>query len=86
MRGLSFVGTLAMFLVGGGIFSHSISVLKSWSARLTAKLANVQGVGGVLEVLSAPLFDALVGLAVGAVSVGLITGAKRIVPHKPAES
>lgn len=50
MRALSWVGLLAMFLVGGGIFSHRVEALHHWAEALPVPF----------------LFDLIIGLAVGA--------------------
>ena len=57
MRALAFVGTLAMFLVGGGIFTHNIDALHhiQWSNALIATG-----------------FDLVVGLVVGAICCAVI--------------
>lgn len=62
MKGLGIVGTIAMFLVGGGIFSHNIPriehLFKGWAA-LT----------GPLEAITLLLLDGLLGVAIGAIIV-----------------
>lgn len=57
MRALAFVGTLAMFLVGGGIFTHNIDALHhiQWSNALIATG-----------------FDLVVGLVVGVICCAVI--------------
>ena len=57
MRGLAVVGTLAMFMVGGGIFTHKVEMLHKieW--------------GNALYALG---FDVLGGLAVGAVGCAVV--------------
>ena len=57
MRGLAVVGTLAMFMVGGGIFTHKVEMLHKieW--------------GNALYALG---FDVLVGLAVGAACCAVV--------------
>ncbi len=79
MRTLSIVGIIAVFLVGGGIIAHSVGLLKNWSAQLTAKLSSVDGVGNVLAMLGGPLFDAIVGILVGAACLALVSAGKRAV-------
>lgn len=83
MKSLSVIGIIAVFLVGGGIIAHSMERLKRWSAELESKLSAVEGVGGVLGAVGPPLFDATVGLAVGGVSLALVTGGRRAVQVLP---
>jgi predicted DNA repair protein MutK len=66
MKGLSVVGTLAMFLVGGGIISHGIGPLHHW----------LEGLPGGLPV--SLLLDALTGVIAGAVVVGAVLAYARL--------
>jgi hypothetical protein len=61
MKVLSVVGTLAMFLVGGGIVVHGIVPLHH------AVETFATGLGGVIALLLPTLFNLIFGLAVGAV-------------------
>jgi len=71
MRGLGVAGTLAVFLVGGGIFVHGIPALhhgiEHWAA-LTGGAATVVAQLGAL----------VVGVVVGSVLVGLMTLVQRL--------
>ncbi len=59
MKGLSIAGTAAMFLVGGGILTHGVPLLHHIN----------EGLGFPLSMA----FDAVVGIAAGAVVVGVVT-------------
>ena len=61
MRGVSIVGTLAMFLVGGGIFAHNWGALHHWLHEHHWD----DGLAGMLSSL-------LIGLAVGAVACAVV--------------
>jgi predicted DNA repair protein MutK len=71
MKGLSVAGTAAMFLVGGGILVHGIAPLHhavvAWSAST-----------GALGWLLSTSVDAAMGIAAGAVVVGLISVWQRL--------
>ncbi|WP_276709365.1 DUF808 domain-containing protein [Thiomonas arsenitoxydans] len=67
MKGLSVVGTAAMFLVGGGIISHG------WPWLHHASEAVVHQSGAALGWLSPLLFDAAVGIATGIGVLGVWT-------------
>lgn len=71
LRGLSVVGTAAMFLVGGGILTHGVDFLHHWSAHLT------EGFSQPLHTILAKLFDGLVGMVLGTLALGLVTFGKR---------
>ena len=72
MKGLSVVGTAAMFLVGGGILSHGIAPLHHAIDALVADVGPV--VAWVLPLLA----DALVGLVAGAVVLAGLLLVKRL--------
>ncbi len=66
MKTLSVVGTLAMFLVGGGILMHGLAPLEHLSHAITGALD-----GGILSALVPVLLNLLVGFMAGAVLVGV---------------
>ncbi len=81
MKGLGIAGTIAMFLVGGGILTHGIPALHHWIEEFSHRLG---GVGGSL---APTLIDALVGVVAGALVVAVVTGIKKLLPKKgPAAS
>lgn len=43
MRGLSFVGTLAMFLVGGSLLVHGLAPIQGWLDSVTVDASKVMG-------------------------------------------
>lgn len=71
MRGLSVAGTMAMFLVGGGILTHGITPLQHLIEQFTSQM------GGVLAVAVPLLIHAVVGLATGALVLAVVTLVKR---------
>jgi uncharacterized protein len=73
MRALTIVGTAAMFLVGGSIMKHGIPALHHFGDYLVTTSQEVANIGGFLAVISPILFDAVIGLTVGAIAVGLYT-------------
>lgn len=66
MKFLSIAGTLAMFLVGGGILVHGIDFLHH-------EVDDIAHLTGVFENLTTMLLNGLVGLMVGIVVVAIIT-------------
>jgi len=72
MKALGVLGTVAMFLVGGGIVVHGVPPLEHAIHGLTERA----GAAGV--VVSTGL-NGLTGIAVGAVVLGVVSGAKRVV-------
>lgn len=66
MKFLSIAGTLAMFLVGGGILVHGIDFLHH-------EVEDIAHLTGVFESLTTTLLNGLVGLFVGAALVAIFT-------------
>ena len=72
MKALSVAGTVAMFLVGGGILVHGLPVLAHAVEGVAA------GLGGAARVVVPTLVDGLVGLLTGAVVVAAVTVFQRL--------
>ncbi|MGE0312150.1 MAG: DUF808 domain-containing protein [Lautropia sp.] len=75
MRFLSIAGTAAMFLVGGGILSHNVGLLHHWSEAATAWVGSS---AAALAPIAPIVFDALVGMAAGAILLLVVTLALRV--------
>ena len=71
MRGLTIIGTLAMFLVGGGIFVHNWPWLHHW---LEAQ--------GLLNGLLENLANLVVGLIVGAITCAMVLPILKLIHKK----
>jgi predicted DNA repair protein MutK len=78
MKMLSVVGTAAMFLVGGGILEHGLPPLHHAAEALAAAAAGVAGVGPMLKLVTPLLVDGLIGIAAGAIVLGVVTVVKRL--------
>jgi predicted DNA repair protein MutK len=78
MKALSVVGTLAMFLVGGGILTHGVPWLHHVIEGLTARA------GAVAGFLVPLLADALVGVAAGIVVLAGVMAVQRLRGTAPA--
>jgi hypothetical protein len=76
MKLLSIAGTLAMFVVGGGILVHGVPTLHHGSEAVAAWAA---AVAGVLGLLAPSLFGMFVGVVCGAILLGVVEGARRLV-------
>ena len=75
MRFLSIAGTAAMFLVGGSIIGHGLPFLHHFTENLVAML---QPISRVLAMISPLLIEAVTGLLVGALCVGVLELFKRL--------
>ncbi len=65
MKFLSFAGTAAMFLVGGGILAHGIPVVHHWIEDMQSHLGSINGIEGVLATLGVMAVHATLGILVG---------------------
>jgi len=82
MKFLSIAGTVAMFLVGGGILMHGISYLHHNAEHWAALAGALPGVGAVLGPLATMFLNLLTGLVAGGVAVGLVAVARRFVASR----
>ena len=86
MKGLSVAGTVAMFLVGGGILVHGIPVAHDAVESLSQSVANFPGIGGLLSALLPLVMDAVVGIIAGAGVLTAMLGFQRVVGRNSANS
>jgi predicted DNA repair protein MutK len=77
MKFLSVAGTVAMFMVGGGILTHGIPFLYDAIHHVSQGLAGVPGVGGALEITASALLDALAGVVAGGLVLAAVLGVRR---------
>lgn len=67
MKALSVIGTVAMFMVGGGIIGHAFEPLHHLAEGAAHAVAGVPAIGGLLAAVAPTLIDAVAGVIVGAV-------------------
>ena len=70
MKGLSIAGTIAMFLVGGGILTHGFAPLQRLIETIEARALDITGIVGGGTPL---LLDGLTGLVAGALVFMVVT-------------
>lgn len=78
MKGLSVIGTAAMFLVGGGILIHGLPGAHHVVETATRAAAAIPTIGSLLKVLTPLLIDGLAGIAAGALVLAGVTLGKRL--------
>jgi predicted DNA repair protein MutK len=83
MRGLSVAGTIAMFLVGGGILAHAIPGLHDWVHHQAESSRQQPAIGPVLAVALPTVIDFFVGIVGGSIVLALWTLVQRL-RGKPA--
>jgi uncharacterized protein len=83
MKALSIAGTVAMFMVGGGILTHSWPALYQWAQSAKAQLQT--SIGGFASLLPM-MVDLIVGLVLGAILVAIFRGIKSLFSSKATAS
>jgi len=76
MKTLSIAGTVAMFLVGGGILVHGIPDVEAFGEQLAGSVP-------FAAFVISGLFAGLVGLLAGAVLLAIVMGVRRLVRRTP---
>jgi predicted DNA repair protein MutK len=82
MKGLSIGGTVAMFLVGGGIVIHGVPLLHHAADGVAGFGSSLPAIGGILAHLAPTLFTLVMGVLIGAVVLGVVSGVKRVLRSK----
>jgi predicted DNA repair protein MutK len=77
MKLLSIVGTIAMFLVGGGILTHSFAWLHHQSTSMVELLTPL--LNSLSGAVTPMLFDGLVGIAAGGIVLLMASGISKII-------
>jgi predicted DNA repair protein MutK len=75
MKGLSVVGTAAMFMVGGGILTHGVHAAQQWIEQLAQSVA---ASSDILAALLPTLLNAGIGIIAGAITLLLVSLVTRL--------
>ncbi len=78
MKFLSIGGTLAMFMVGGGILIHSIPAIHHAVEHLAGQIGGLPGAGGALSAITPLTMSLLIGIVLGAVVTTCVMLFKRV--------
>ncbi len=78
MKSLTVIGTVAMFLVGGGILTHQIPIAHHFVENATLAVASLGGVGEYLQVIFPSLLNTIAGVFTGGVVLVAVTLMQRI--------
>lgn len=78
MKALGVIGTIAMFLVGGGILVHGLHPLEHAIAVVAEHAAQFPAVGSLLAALTPSLGGALVGIVAGGLVLLAVTALQRL--------
>jgi predicted DNA repair protein MutK len=78
MKSLSVIGTVAMFMVGGGIIGHAFEPLHHLAQNAAHAVSSVPVLGGLLAAVTPTVIDAVAGVIVGAVVLLGVTIVQRL--------
>lgn len=78
MKALSWAGTAAMFMVGGGILVHGIPWLHHTIEHMVAVAGQTPAVGKLVGSLTSMVLPAVVGIIVGLIALGLVMAVQRL--------
>ncbi|PMG80426.1 hypothetical protein BCU84_03545 [Shewanella sp. 10N.286.51.B7] len=78
MKGLTIVGTIAMFMVGGGILTHGIHAISAQITNIALMVSDIAYLGGLLAALTPSLLNAIFGVIAGAIAVMTMTAITKL--------
>jgi predicted DNA repair protein MutK len=78
MKFLSVIGTVAMFMVGGGIIGHAFEPLHHLAQSAAHAVSGVPAIGGLLAAITPTLIDAVAGVVVGGIVLLAVTLFQRL--------
>ncbi|MEM8563429.1 MAG: DUF808 domain-containing protein [Pseudomonadota bacterium] len=78
MKGLTIIGTVAMFMVGGGILVHAFHQIDEQIAVLAGHVAGLSAIGPTVAVVIPTLMSTIVGVIAGALVLSLIAVLQRM--------
>lgn len=82
MKCLSVIGTVAMFLVGGGILTHGVHVLSEFITDAAQETALIPNLGSIISAVLPTLLHGLIGIIAGVVVVGIVNLITWLKPEK----
>ena len=78
MKTLSVVGTVAMFLVGGGIIAHTIPVFHHFSDQSVDFVEQLPNVGSIIGALTPTLINCVIGFVAGLIVLLMVTVGQKL--------
>lgn len=86
MKLLSIVGTIAMFVVGGGIINHTIPLLHHLTEDTVDHVETIPAVGNIIGALTPTLINFGIGLIAGAIVLLIVSLIQKMWPKKASGS
>jgi predicted DNA repair protein MutK len=78
MKILTVVGTIAMFMVGGGILTHGIHVVGAYIEHVAVWVAQLDYIGSLLSLFTPSILNAFFGIVAGAIALAIMTLIKKV--------
>jgi predicted DNA repair protein MutK len=78
MKILTLVGTIAMFMVGGGILTHGLHLVGESIEHAATWVSQLDYIGTVLALMAPSLLNALFGVVAGALALALMAMVQKI--------
>ena len=78
MKSLTVIGTIAMFLVGGGILTHQVSIAQRCIESATSAVASLGGVGEYLQIIFPSVINIIAGIFVGGMVLVAVSLTQRV--------
>ena len=80
MKTLTIVGTIAMFLVGGGIISHGVPLLHHFTEGSVDYAEHIPTVGSIVGALTPTLINLVIGFVAGLIVLAIVSSIKKVWP------
>ena len=80
MKTLTFVGTIAMFLVGGGIINHAVPLIHHWSEDSVDYMEHIPTVGNIIGAVTPTLISFVIGFVAGLLVLVMVNFIKKFWP------
>ena len=80
MKTLTFVGPIAMFLVGGGIISHGVPLLHHFTEGSVDYAEHIPTVGSIVGALTPTLINLVIGFVAGLIVLAIVSLIKKVWP------
>ena len=80
MKTLTIVGTIAMFLVGGGIISHGVPLLHHFTEGSVDYAEHIPTVGSIVVALTPTLINLVIGFVAGLIVLAIVNLIKKVWP------
>ena len=80
MKTLTIVGTIAMFLVGGGIISHGVPLFHHFTEGSVDYAEHIPTVGSIVGVLTPTLINLVIGFVAGLIVLAIVNLIKKVWP------